>query len=89
MHGLILAAGRGSRMGVLGDERPKCLVELEGRPLLERQVAALRRGGADSVGVDRLRDIALMFQPGADNGAVCISQERGCGCRFEAATDQD
>jgi len=53
MHGLILAAGRGSRMGVLGDERPKCLVELEGRPLLERQVAALRRGGADSVGVVR------------------------------------
>jgi choline kinase len=53
MRGLILAAGRGSRMGVLGDERPKCLVELEGRPLLERQVAALRRGGAESIGVVR------------------------------------
>lgn len=53
MRALILAAGRGSRMGVLGDERPKCLVELEGRPLLERQVAALRRGGADSIGVVR------------------------------------
>ena len=42
MRGLILAAGRGSRMGALGDDRPKCLVELDGRPLLDRQIAALR-----------------------------------------------
>ena len=50
---LILAAGRGSRMGHLGHGRPKCLVELEGKPLLQRQVAALRRGGADEIGVVR------------------------------------
>lgn len=53
MRALILAAGRGSRMGAVGDERPKCLVELEGRPLLERQVAALRKGGAESIGIVR------------------------------------
>ncbi|MGO8972398.1 MAG: NTP transferase domain-containing protein [Steroidobacteraceae bacterium] len=53
MRALILAAGRGSRMGKLGDERPKCLVELAGRPLLERQVAALRRGGATEIGIVR------------------------------------
>ncbi len=53
MRALILAAGRGSRMGAMGDERPKCLVELAGHPLLERQVAALRRGGAESIGVVR------------------------------------
>ena len=34
MKGIILAAGRGSRMGVLTDERPKCLTELAGRTLL-------------------------------------------------------
>jgi choline kinase len=50
---IILAAGRGSRMGPLGDDRPKCLVELEGTPLIERQIAALRRGGADEIGVVR------------------------------------
>jgi choline kinase len=50
---LILAAGRGSRMGHVGDDRPKCLVELEGKPLIERQVAALRRGGIDEIGVIR------------------------------------
>jgi L-glutamine-phosphate cytidylyltransferase len=53
MHGLILAAGRGSRLMHLGNDRPKCLVELEGRPLIERQIAALRRGGVDEIGVVR------------------------------------
>ena len=53
MRALILAAGRGSRMGALGDDRPKCLVELDGRPLLDRQMAALRRGGADEIGIVR------------------------------------
>jgi L-glutamine-phosphate cytidylyltransferase len=53
MRGLILAAGRGSRMGTLGDDRPKCMVELEGRPLLDRQIAALKRGGVEEIGIVR------------------------------------
>jgi choline kinase len=53
MRALILAAGRGSRMGPLGDDRPKCLVELDGKPLLGRQIAALRRGGVDEIGIVR------------------------------------
>jgi choline kinase len=53
MRGVILAAGGGRRMGHLGAERPKCLVELEGKPLIERQIAALRRGGAEEIGVVR------------------------------------
>jgi L-glutamine-phosphate cytidylyltransferase len=53
MRAIILAAGRGSRLGHLGDNRPKCLVELEGKPLIERQIAALRRGGVDEIGVVR------------------------------------
>jgi L-glutamine-phosphate cytidylyltransferase len=53
MRAIILAAGRGSRMGQLSDERPKCLVEFGGKPLIQRQVAALRAGGAQDVGVVR------------------------------------
>jgi choline kinase len=53
MRAVILGAGRGSRMGNLSDDRPKCLVELEGKPLIERQIAALRRGGVDRIGVVR------------------------------------
>lgn len=53
MRGLILAAGRGSRLGNLSDDRPKCLVELHGKPLLEYQLAALRHGGISEIGVVR------------------------------------
>ena len=51
MRAVILAAGRGSRMRQLTDDRPKCLVELRGRPLLEWQVEALRGGGAREIGI--------------------------------------
>ncbi len=64
MRGLILAAGRGSRMGALGDDRPKCLVELNGRPLLDRQIAALRRGGVDEIGVVRGYRAEILNFPG-------------------------
>lgn len=53
MRGLILAAGRGSRLGPLSEDRPKCLVELAGKPLIERQIAALQRGGVEKIGVVR------------------------------------
>ncbi len=53
MRALILAAGRGSRMGGLTEERPKCLVELAGRTLLSLQADALRAGGADEIGIVR------------------------------------
>ena len=53
MRGVILAAGRGSRMGELCDERPKCLVEFAKKPLIKRQIAALRGGGVQAIGVVR------------------------------------
>ena len=42
---LILAAGRGSRMGLHTKKKPKCLMELAGRPLIEWQIDALRKSG--------------------------------------------
>jgi L-glutamine-phosphate cytidylyltransferase len=48
---VILAAGRGSRLSPFTADRPKCLVSIGGRTLLERQVAALRAAGARRVGV--------------------------------------
>ena len=53
MRAVILAAGRGSRLGSLSDDRPKCMVELANKPLIHRQIAALRRGGSSSIGVVR------------------------------------
>lgn len=64
IRAVILAAGRGSRMGHLGDDRPKCLVDLEGKPLIQRQVAALRRGGVDVIGVVRGYRAEMIDLPG-------------------------
>lgn len=45
----ILAAGTGSRLMPLTADRPKCLVELGGRSLLARQLAAMRELGIDDI----------------------------------------
>ena len=41
MRAIILAAGRGSRMGDLTEEYPKCLTQFAGRTLLEWQLSAM------------------------------------------------
>jgi choline kinase len=46
---VILAAGRGSRLGPLGASLPKCLVEVGGRSLVEHQLGALRELGVRRV----------------------------------------
>lgn len=51
MNALILAAGRGSRLGALTADRPKCMVHLAGRPLLQWQCDALRAAGLRAVHV--------------------------------------
>lgn len=52
MKAIILAAGRGSRMKSLTDERPKCLLEVRGKALIDWQLEALRNAG--------LREIAIV-----------------------------
>ncbi len=50
---VILAAGRGSRLGNLTSDRPKCMVELWGKPLLHWQIGALRGAGIEDITVVR------------------------------------
>ena len=45
MKAMILAAGRGARMGALTDSTPKPLIRLVGKPLIEYTVEALVKGG--------------------------------------------
>ena len=45
MKVMILAAGRGERMGALTDRVPKPLLEVGGRPLIEHQILRLARAG--------------------------------------------
>ena len=49
MRAILLAAGRGNRLGPLGHERPKCLLAFGGKSLLERHVDCLRRVGVTEI----------------------------------------
>ena len=51
MKAIILAAGRGSRMKNLTDERPKCFIELNGKKLIESQLEAIRAAGIHEIAV--------------------------------------
>lgn len=49
MRAIILAAGKGSRLNGVAGNLPKCLVNMGGMTLLERQVQALRSSGIDDI----------------------------------------
>lgn len=49
VHVVVLAAGRGSRLGALGEETPKWLLEVGGRTLADRQLEGIH-AAAEAVG---------------------------------------
>jgi choline kinase len=49
MRGVILAAGKGSRLNGTAGDKPKCLVEVGGITLIERQIQTLRGAGIDEI----------------------------------------
>jgi choline kinase len=49
VRGIILAAGRGSRLNGTAGDKPKCLVRVGGLTLIERQIRTLRRAGIDDI----------------------------------------
>lgn len=69
MKAIILSAGQGSRLGHLVDERPKCLIDFNGRTLLDRQLDTLEANGVDEAAVvtgfhDELVEEALAKRSG-------------------------
>lgn len=63
MKGVILAAGKGSRLNGTAGDKPKCLVEAGGATLIERQIQTLRDAGLNDIVVvtgcqaERVRDV--------------------------------
>ena len=51
MKVIILAAGRGTRLSPLTDEKPKCMVKLFGKSLLEWQIDIFRELGIKDISV--------------------------------------
>jgi choline kinase len=72
MKAIILSAGQGSRLGHLVDDRPKCLIDFNGRSLLDRQLDALEANGIHEAVVvtgfhDELVNDALERRGGGPN----------------------
>ena len=72
MRAIILAAGRGSRMGKATDRQPKCLTVLAGKSLLQWQLDALRQAGIKKVAVVRGYQSQLL----KDSGYVVFDNPR-------------
>jgi L-glutamine-phosphate cytidylyltransferase len=53
MRAIILAAGRGSRMGSLTDDQPKCRTELHGKSLIDWQILSLQQAGITELAIVR------------------------------------
>ena len=53
VRGIILAAGKGSRMLDFTAERPKCRLEVKNKELIEWQLDALRLGGVTDIAIVR------------------------------------
>lgn len=53
MKAIILAAGMSSRMMELTDDKPKCMIEMGGKTMLQRQIDTFRQYGIDDIIVVR------------------------------------
>ena len=49
MNAIILSAGMGTRLRPLTNDRPKCLVAVNGVPMVERQIQFLKEKGIDDI----------------------------------------
>jgi choline kinase len=72
MKAIILSAGQGSRLGHLVDDRPKCLIDFNGRTLLDRQLDTLEANGVHEAVVvtgfhDELVNEAIARRSGGPN----------------------
>jgi mannose-1-phosphate guanylyltransferase len=78
MKAMVLAAGLGTRLRPLTDDRPKALVEVGGRALLEITLARLRNFGIREVivNVHHFADQVIAFLAARDNFGMRIEVAR-------------
>ena len=87
MKAMVLAAGLGTRLRPLTDDRPKALVEVAGRTLLEITLARLRNFGIHEViiNVHHFADLVLEYLKANDNFGMRIEfpAKRSCSTPAE------
>ena len=73
MKAIVLAAGVGKRFKEVTDHRPKCLIDIQGKTLLERTLAALGAAGiSQAVVVTGYRGEMITQQIGSTCGRVQV-----------------
>ena len=81
MKAMVLAAGLGTRLRPLTDDRPKALVEVAGRTMLEITLTRLRNFGVHDViiNVHHFADLVLQYLKAHDNFGmrIAVSEEAG------------
>ena len=80
MKAMILAAGLGTRLGPLTNDRPKALVEVGGRTMLELTLARLRSFG--------ISEVIINTHHFADMVADFLSQHQNFGMHIEISREE-
>jgi len=81
MRAMILAAGRGERMRPLTDTRPKSMLSLQGRPIIQHQVERLVDAG--------IRDIVINYGRFGDQIEVFLGDGTKYGARIHYSPEND
>lgn len=81
MKAMILAAGRGERMGALTDHVPKPLLEVGGRPLIEHQILRLSAAG--------FRDVVVNLAWLGEQIAARLGDGSGLGVRIRYSREPE
>src|ERR1700686_1954273 len=79
MKAMVLAAGLGTRLRPLTDDRPKALVEVGGRTLLEIALARLRAFG--------IHDVIVNVHPFADKVSLSLKDNENFGMQIEVSRE--
>ena len=81
MKAMVLAAGLGTRLGPLTDDRPKALVEINGRTLLEITLTRLRAFSVSQVivNVHHFADMILEY----------LAEKQNFGIRIEISQENE
>lgn len=80
MKAMVLAAGLGTRLRPLTDDRPKALVEIEGRTLLEVTLTRLREFG--------VREVIVNVHHFADMVVDYLAAKNNFGMRIEVSREE-
>lgn len=82
---LVLAAGMGTRLSPLTDDKPKAMVSFLGRPLIERQLEVLRSTGIEDIAIiggfrsDRLQGLGVPIVENRDYQRTNMVASMMCG----------